>query len=84
MEKVTVFVILAAAAALLLRLLALPLRLAGKLAANALCGLVCLTLLNSVSAYTGVYLPVNAVTALLAGTLGLPGIAAIALLESVR
>ena len=84
MEKITVFVILAAAGVLLLRLLALPVRLLGKLAVHSLCGLVCLTLLNSVSAYTGVYLPVNTVTVILSGTLGLPGIALIALLETVR
>ena len=84
MEKITVFVILAAVGALLLRLLVLPVRLLGKVAVHSLCGLVCLTLLNSVSAYTGVYLPINAVTVILSGTLGLPGIAVIALLETVR
>ena len=84
MEKITVFVILAAVGALLLRLLVLPVRLLGKVAVHSLCGLVCLTLLNSVSAYTGVYLPINAVTVILSGILGLPGIAVIALLETVR
>ena len=84
MEKITVFVILTAVGALLLRLLVLPVRLLGKVAVHSLCGLVCLTLLNSVSAYTGVYLPINAVTVILSGTLGLPGIAVIALLEAVR
>lgn len=83
MEKLPVFVILAAVGALLLRLLALPVRLIGKLALHSLCGLLCLTLLNSVSVHTGIFLPVNAVTVLLAGILGLPGIAIIALLETV-
>lgn len=82
MEKIPVFVILAAAGILLLRLLAFPVRLLGKLAVHSLCGLVCLMLLNSVSAYTGIFLPVNAVTVLLAGILGLPGIAIIALLAT--
>ena len=83
MEKLAVFVILAAVGTLLLRLLALPARLLVKLAVHGLCGTLCLVLLNSVSAYTGVFLPVNAVTVLLAGILGFPGIALIALLETV-
>ena len=40
-----------------------------------------LWLLNAVSGYTGIFLPVNAVTSAIAGFLGLPGIALIALLE---
>ncbi|HCP71252.1 MAG TPA: SigmaK-factor processing regulatory BofA, partial [Clostridiales bacterium] len=45
------------------------------------CGFLCLWLLNSVSAFTGAYFPINAVTVLVAGFLGLPGIGVMALLE---
>lgn len=66
---------------LLIRLFFLPLRGFLKLALHAGLGLLCLGLLNSVSGYTGLYLPINAVTVLIAGFLGVPGIGIIALLE---
>lgn len=43
-------------------------------------GFLCLWLLNTASGITGLYLPVNAVTVLLSGFLGLPGIGLVALL----
>ena len=65
----------------LIRLLLLPLRGLIKLALHAGLGLLCLGLLNSVSGYSGLYLPINAVTVLIAGSLGVPGIGILALLE---
>lgn len=66
---------------LILRLLMLPMKLIFKLAVHALGGFTCLWLLNWVSGFTGIYFPINAVTSLIAGILGLPGIALLALLE---
>ena len=66
---------------LLLRLIALPLRWFWKLSVNSACGFLCLVLLNSLSGFTGLLFPVNAVTALIAGFLGLPGIAALAVVQ---
>jgi inhibitor of the pro-sigma K processing machinery len=68
-------------AALLIRALVTPVKLAVKLALQAACGFACLWILNTTAGFTGVYLPVNAVTVLIAGTLGLPGIGVITLLE---
>ena len=51
-----------------------------KLAIHAGCGFLCLWLLNTVSPYSGIVFPVNAVTVLIAGVLGLPGIGLMALL----
>ena len=65
----------------LIRALLLPMKLIVKLALHSCCGFLCLWLLNTVSGFTGVYLPVNAVTVLIAGFLGIPGIGLIALLE---
>jgi len=65
----------------LIQLLLLPMRLIFKLGIHSACGFLCLWLLNTVSGFTGVYLPVNAVTVAIAGFLGLPGIGLIALLE---
>ena len=81
MESIVTLLIITLLSAALIRLLALPLRLLAKLVIHSGCGFLCLWLLNTVSAFTGVYLPVNAVTVFTAGFLGLPGIDVIALLE---
>lgn len=81
MEKFAVLLIPALMTLILFRLLWAPMRLFYKLAANSACGFLCLWLLNTVSGFTGVYLPINAVTVLTAGFTGLPGIGLIALLE---
>ncbi len=83
MEKIVTLIIPALLAVLLIRLLLAPIRLALKVCAYSGCGFLCLWLLNSVSGFTGVYIPINAVTALTAGFLGLPGIGVLALLEAL-
>lgn len=65
----------------LLRIIALPIRWFWKLSINSACGFLCLWLLNSISAFTGLYFPVNAVTVLISGFLGLPGICSLALVQ---
>lgn len=65
----------------LLRLLLLPLGGIAKFAIHAGCGFLCLWLLNSISGFTGIFFPINAVTVLTAGFLGVPGIGILALLE---
>ena len=62
------------------RLLILPIRWGWKLFLNSGCGFVCLWLLNTVAPLTGIAFPMNAVTVLIAGTLGLPGIGLLAIL----
>ena len=69
--------------AILLRLLALPVRWFWKLFVNSACGFACLWLLNALSLYTGLVFPVNGVTALIAGFLGLPGIILLILLQLI-
>ena len=81
MENIVTLLIITTLSIVLIRLLALPLRLLAKLVIHSGCGFLCLWLLNTVSAFTGVYLPVNAATVFIAGFLGLPGIGVIALLE---
>lgn len=66
---------------LLMKMMVLPLRLCARLALHGGCGFLCLWLVNSVSIFTGVYIPVNTVTALTAGFLGVPGIGVMVLLE---
>ncbi len=66
---------------LLLRIIALPIRWFWKLSINSACGFLCLWLLNSISIFTGILFPVNWVTVVIAGFLGLPGIGALALVQ---
>ena len=67
-------------AVILIRLLLLPMKWMLKLAIHSGCGFLCLWLLNTVSGITGIVFPTNAVTVLIAGILGLPGIGLLALL----
>ena len=68
-------------ALVLVRLLLMPMKLIFKIGIHSGCGFLCLWLLNSVAGFTGAYFPINAVTVLVAGFLGLPGIGVMALLE---
>ena len=78
MENIVSILVPVALILLVLRLIAAPLKLAVKLAINSLGGLICLWLLNWISGFTGIVFPINAVTAAVAGFLGLPGIALLA------
>ena len=81
MESFIALLIPALFAILLVRLLFLPLQGLFKLIIHAGLGFGCLWLLNTVSGFTGIYLPINTVTVLIAGFLGVPGIGIITLLE---
>ncbi len=83
MENIIALLIPALLAVMLVWLLSLPLKLGAKLLIHSACGLVCLGLLNSVSGFTGVYFPINAVTVAIAGFLGLPGITLMAMLAII-
>lgn len=81
MENILAIAIPVLLAVIVIKILFTPMKWIMKLAVHALCGFVCLWLLNSVSGFTGLELPINALTVLVSGTLGAPGIAIIALLE---
>ncbi|MBR5021038.1 MAG: pro-sigmaK processing inhibitor BofA family protein [Oscillospiraceae bacterium] len=68
---------------LLLRITALPVRLGVKILLNSACGFACLWLLNWIAGFTGIFFPINPVTALIAGFLGLPGIALLAVVQFI-
>lgn len=80
METFVTLLIPAVLAIVLIRLLLMPLKLGFKIAIHCACGFVCLWLLNSVSGFTGIFFPINAVTVLVSGVLGLPGIVILAVL----
>ena len=81
MENIISLLIPALLGVLLVRLLILPLKFTCKAAIHGTFGFLCLWILNSVSGYTGMYMPINAVTVLIAGLFGVPGMGLLALLE---
>ena len=81
MENFVALAIPALLTLIVVRILFTPMKWALRLALHGLCGFACLWLLNTVSGFTGLVLPINAVTVLISGTLGVPGIGLIVLLE---
>ena len=81
MENFVMLLIPALLAIGLLRILMMPVALAVKLAVHSGCGFLCLWLVNSVSLFTGIAIPINTVTTLIAGFFGVPGMGLLALLE---
>ena len=80
MEKFATLLIPALIAVLLFRMLLMPVKAVFKVGIHSGCGFLCLWLLNSISVFTGILFPINAVTVLTAGFCGLPGMAAMAFL----
>lgn len=80
MENFVTLLVPAILALILARLLFTPIRLLWKLLLNSACGFACLWLLNTLSGFTGILFPINAVTVLTAGFLGIPGMALLAIL----
>ena len=81
MEKYLFFLIPSILLCILFRILLLPLRWGWKLLINTLCGYGCLLLLNTLGPFTHIYFPVNTVTVLIAGFLGLPGVSVLVLAQ---
>ena len=80
MEKIVTLLIPCMMAILLFRLLLIPMKAVFRIGIHSGCGFLCLWLLNSISGFTGIAFPINAVTVLIAGFCGLPGIGVMALL----
>jgi inhibitor of the pro-sigma K processing machinery len=59
---------------ILVKVFAWPLKLLFKLIANAVLGVVLLILVNFVGQYFNFYIGINAVTAIIAGFFGVPGV----------
>jgi inhibitor of the pro-sigma K processing machinery len=81
MENIIVLLVPVLIAVLVIRFLFSQVRLIWKIAVNSLSGFLCLWLLNSVSLFTGIAIPINAATALIAGFFGVPGMGILAMLE---
>ena len=83
MEKFVTLLVPILVAVVLIRLLLLPLRFLFKIGIHSGCGFLCLWLLNTIAPFTGIAFPINAVTVLTAGVLGLPGIGLLAVLAMI-
>lgn len=83
MEKFVTLLVPVFLLLVLIRLIMLPIKMIYKLFINSACGFVCLWLMNWISGFTGIYFPINIVTAAIAGFLGLPGIGLLALIQVV-
>ena len=83
MEKFVTLLIPALITIMLARLLLMPLGFLCKVGIHSGCGFLCLWLLNSISAFTGILFPINMVTVLVAGFCGLPGMGVMALLAVI-
>lgn len=58
-----------------------PIKVILKLILNSLLGVIVLIFINLFSAFTGIYIGINAVTAVVLGVLGIPGTCLILLLQ---
>lgn len=81
MENFLTILIPAALAFGFLRLCAAQIKWFWKIGINSLAGFLCLWLLNLISGFTGLFFPINFVTALIAGFLGIPGIILLAVVQ---
>ena len=81
MESTVTLLIPALLGVMTLRLLLKPMKWFLKAAIHAAGGFLCLWLLNTVSDFTGVFIPFNAVTVCIAGFAGIPGLAFLVMLE---
>ncbi len=79
MENILALLIPAVLVLLFLKLCLSQVRLLWKIGINSLSGFVCLWLLNLLSGLTGLVFPINFVTCLVVGFLGIPGILILAL-----
>ena len=74
MEIALYFLIAIAGMVILVKLFSWPLKILGKLILNGIFGILLLLVANFVGKYIGITVAINAVTALIAGFLGIPGV----------
>lgn len=68
---------------LVAKLLLIPIKIIWKLAINALVGGLTLLLVNFIGGFFGLYIPINIITALTTGILGVPGVVMILILQYI-
>ena len=74
MEVALYFLIAIVGMVILVKLFSWPLKILGKLILNGIFGVLLLILVNFIGKYVGITIAINAVTVLIAGFLGVPGV----------
>jgi len=74
MENILYFLIGIVAMVVVVKLFSWPLKILAKLLLNCVFGVLLLLLVNFLGQYINIGVPINAVTALIAGFLGVPGV----------
>lgn len=74
MEVALYFLIAIVGMVIVVKLFSWPLKILGKLILNGAIGVILLLLVNYLGKYVGITIQINAVTALIAGFLGVPGV----------
>lgn len=74
MDVALYFLIAIAGMVILVKLFSWPLKVLGKLILNGVFGVLLLLLVNFLGNYVGISIAINAVTALISGFLGVPGV----------
>ncbi|MGH4050744.1 MAG: pro-sigmaK processing inhibitor BofA family protein [Clostridium sp.] len=74
MENILYFIIGIVAMVIVVKLFSWPLKILVKLLFNCVCGVLLLLLVNFLGQYINIDVPINAISALIAGFLGVPGV----------
>ena len=74
MEVALYFLIAIVVMVIVVKIFSWPLKILGKLILNGVLGVLLLLLVNFIGAYVDIAIPINAVTALISGFLGVPGV----------
>lgn len=83
MENALFFIIGIFAIFIVAKLFAWPLKILLKLIINGVLGAITLLLVNFVGAYFGLHIGINAITALIAGFFGIPGVIFLILFKTI-
>lgn len=81
MSAILVYILAVIGVCLIAKLLSAPLKIVFKLFINALIGGVILIIINYIGSFFSFHIDLNFITAIIAGALGVPGIAILAILE---
>ncbi len=81
MEQILLYVAIGIAVLIVMRIFTLPVKWIFKLLLNTLLGFIALFLVNWLGSYIGISLGINIVNAVVAGTLGIPGLVLLLLLR---
>ena len=81
MSSILVYILAVVGVCLIAKLLSAPLKIIFKLLANATIGAIALVIINYIGGFFSFHIDLNFITALIAGALGVPGIAVLFILE---